>query len=330
MDKTATGSSDNDNTVPLTIPTKISPRPSAPHLFHEEDDGIDLSKLFATRGISVMVETKLPYSVADVWRFAWHLEEGYRAFLQAEGDFDIVATEWTRFNGTVSEDKCKLPFSFSRTLTYLHPRTTMLMFGPKNAPTQQTQYLYLAEPLVKAINDNVDANNTSVVQSMYGFFPQKYVVLTMTVLDGIPMSDTFKICQYWSFASTGSGIEVSAGHVRIGCDVHFVKPTMFKNQISTGTESELQVMSKKWCGFMRHMVGEKLTHERQVGIDDSKHHGSISSSGHGMISAVGLDGETGLDASPVPGIDVPLDFESQSERVSSSNASWLSIMLNVW
>lgn len=79
----------------------------------------------------------------------------YRDFLTAQGDFDISTTDW-RVNSPNDpmEDIAGVKFQQTRELTYQHPRTTMLMFGPKNAPGKQRLpgKLYLNEFIVCELN----------------------------------------------------------------------------------------------------------------------------------------------------------------------------------
>jgi hypothetical protein len=107
------------------------------------------------------------------------------------------------------------------------------MFGPKNAPATQIQYLYLP------CKDNVHSDDDTVGNAMdklKQFNPTRGAVLTITQFDGIPMADVFKVMQYWSFESTNG---ISDCIVRIGVSLHFIKSSLFKAQIVGGTKDEL-------------------------------------------------------------------------------------------
>eukprot|EP01041_Mallomonas_annulata_P000512 gene512-983_t len=243
------------------------------------DDGIDLSKLFLQSKVAELTEMKFPFDSVDIWGISWLSSDGYKSFLSSEGDFDIISSDWKPFEGgPVPEDICNLPFSFSRTFTYQHPRTSMLMFGPKNATANQIQYLYIPKHILDKIKEDSIINKISLFQSLerIKLKPKQFVILTITDFIGIPVSDCFKILQYWSFYRN---TQLQHGHnnkgnnsttstsgrnciAKIGCHVHFVKSTMLKAQISAGTESELQVMSTKWCNFMKVAVTDKITRDR--------------------------------------------------------------------
>jgi len=150
---------------------------------------------------------------------------------------DITFTEWVPCTSPkVPEDVAKLSYCFTRQLNYNHPRTTMLMFGPKNAPTGQVQYLYLPIGSKKLTTSELMAAR-----------PSRGVVFQLTTLQGIPMCDVFKICQYWSF--TRHGGEVGRTEMKIGMAIHYMKSTMFKAQIYGGTKEELTIMSLKWLQY---------------------------------------------------------------------------------
>ena len=112
----------------------------------------------------------------------------------------------------------------------------MLMFGPKNAPTGQVQYLYLPIGSKKLTPSELLAAR-----------PSRGVIFQLTTLQGIPMCDVFKICQYWSF--TRHGGEVGRTEMKIGMAIHYMKSTMFKAQIYGGTKEELTIMSLKWLQY---------------------------------------------------------------------------------
>lgn len=150
---------------------------------------------------------------------------------------EINYTEWVPCASNVPEDVAKLPYCYSRQFNYLHPRTTMLMFGPKNAPTMQTQYLYLPGGRKHAPD----------VASLGTVHPARGVIMTLTCFQGIPMCDVFKVLQYWSFEINAA--DNSRTEMRVGLAIHYMKSTMFKAQIYGGSKEELTVQSLKWLNF---------------------------------------------------------------------------------
>lgn len=174
-------------------------------------------------------------------------------FLTEEGDLDIGWGDWTPLtNSKVPEDVSGLPFSFAREFHYSHPRTTMLMFGPKNAPAKQTHYLYLPMKTPTSSGDSgsgKEKESAAVTIGRQGV--PKGVIMIITQFDGIPMADCFKIVQYFSFDGGERPGSLSA---RVGVHVHFVKYTMLKAQVRDGVKEELSVLAQKWCAFANSRV----------------------------------------------------------------------------
>ena len=162
-----------------------------------------------------------------------------------EGEIGVNYTEWVPLaSGSVPEDVAKLPYCCSRQFNYSHVRTTMLMFGPKNAPTHQTQYLYL--PGAR----KVDPLDSAALAKMR---PARGVIMTLTSFQGIPMCDVFKVLQYWSFERSAE--DHSRTDMRVGLAIHYMKSSMFKGQIYSGSKEELTVQSLKWLAY-----AEKCSH----------------------------------------------------------------------
>jgi len=102
---------------------------------------------------------------------------------------------------------------------------------------------------------------------MDGILPYHFVILTVTQFDGIPLSDTFKVLQYFTFAPSSSDTRVTGGSsttgshchcvVRVGARVHFVKPTIMKSRVTSGVEEELSVLTRKWITFSEKMILQK-------------------------------------------------------------------------
>ncbi len=152
----------------------------------------------------------------------------------------------------VPKDLSKLTFHFQRTCSYLHPRTSMLMFGPKNAPAEQIQYLHIPEWVGKEPSTE-SVENLGRLETI-----SNALVMTTTQFDGIPMADVFKLFMYWSFeavqneeeekasAAAAGPVVASMCHVRMGLRIEYLKSTMLKSQIFAGTKDELVALSKQW------------------------------------------------------------------------------------
>lgn len=156
--------------------------------------------------------------------------------MESEGDFDLKCSEWRKLDKLPSEDVMKLPFSYTRDLSFLHPRTTMLMFGPKNAPGKQKHFLYL--PHGKGQTDGI-LNEVN---------PRRGVILVFTELEGIPMADVFRVLQYWTFETKVD--TPSTMHVQVGFAVHFLKSSMFKGQILSGVKDEMIPSIENWNKYI--------------------------------------------------------------------------------
>ena len=166
----------------------------------------------------------------------------FRGFLLEEGELDITFTEWMPLaNPKVPEDVAKLSYSYSRQFTYSHVRTTMLMFGPKNAPTNQTQYLYL--PI---------GSKKLTAAELLSARPTRGVIMTLTYFQGIPMCDVFKVLQYWSFDRHAG--EAGRTEMKVGLAIHYMKSSMFKAQIYGGSKEELTVMSLKFLNYSEKLA----------------------------------------------------------------------------
>ena len=154
-----------------------------------------------------------------------------------------MSTEWAPFTDTLTktQNPAGFKFQYSRTVTYMHPRTSMLMFGPKNATAKQQQYLYLPQ-----LNNSSTPNASDILNVCSG------VVMTATQFEGIPMCDVFEVLMYWSFRATSptGGNVGKMSHVVVGCAVNFLKSTLLKGQIFAGTKEELEVLAKHWVDFV--------------------------------------------------------------------------------
>lgn len=238
----------------------------------EFDDGTDydLSKLpdylglFVAASVSCVYEVSTPLAASLIWRICWQEKTHFTDFLSSVGDFDIGATDWIPFSSTLtkSQDPLNLKFQYKRTVDYLHPRTSMLMFGPKNATAKQVQYLYLPELELHSSGASVDLSSVRRIRSG--------CILCATQFEGIPMSDVFEVLQYWTFQKLAPDKTV----IRAGVTVNFLKGTLVKGQILSGTKEELTVLSKQWCDYSIQSI-EKYLQNRQTNTanltDESTH-----------------------------------------------------------
>jgi hypothetical protein len=214
---------------------------------------VNYETLFQTSDITKLHDCQFDATSSALWQVGWQKNAGYRKFLESEGDIEIQMSEWEPFNELVEKDLSKLTFHFRRTCTYLHPRTSMLMFGPKNATAQQVQYLHLPEWVGKETSH-------VTVENLNKMYPvSNAIVMSATQFEGIPMSDVFKVYMYWTFEAVRSSEEQSGAtsemtiaslcRVRMGLRVDFLKSTMLRSQIFAGTKEELEVLSKQWEQF---------------------------------------------------------------------------------
>jgi hypothetical protein len=201
-----------------------------------------MAKLFSTIGVTSLAKGDLSVPVHHVWKACWLRASGYGDFLDDEGDLEIKTDEWQPFDGSVPEDIAKVKFTYARNVSYAHPRTTMLMFGPKNAPAKQVQYLY-----VHGRGSGLTSKDDRWSERIEGCKPRRGLVVAVTQFDGIPMCDTFKVLTYFSFNETSANPPRTA--VEVGVHVHFIKSTMFKGKISSGVKDELVDLAEHYVAF---------------------------------------------------------------------------------
>eukprot|EP01034_Spumella_vulgaris_P023821 gene23821-30092_t len=248
----------------IRAPPAPRPVPAVEAFFSPEvKDGVNLSTLYADKGITPMLERTFDFSVPDLWRCYFLRGEGYGDFLLSEGDLNIETGEWSAFPTArpQPEDIAKLNFSHSRPFAYAHPRTTMLMFGPKNAPATQIQYLYLPH----------DVSSGGGGEALSAVRPKRGLVLNITQFDGIPMADVFKVMQYWMFETHPT--DPTKCIVKVGLAMHYIKGSLFKSQIFGGTKDELTDQLKKWFVFAerrgRDYVQHSLSQQQQSVLEDN-------------------------------------------------------------
>lgn len=163
----------------------------------------------------------------------------YRDFLTAQGDLEINAAEWVPVAEQPAEDVLKMKFSYTRTVSYLHPRTDSMVgfMGPKNATAVMQQFLYVPEK----------ASGNALSKKF-----KKGMILMVTQFQGIPMADVFKVLQYWTFEPAGTDGQCT---VRMALAIHYCKSTMLKGSILSGSRDELIILTKEWCNY----ISSKLT-----------------------------------------------------------------------
>ncbi len=221
-----------------------------------------------------------------------------RDFLLSEGDLNIEYGEWQLLSRPVPEDVSKLPFSYSRPFAYAHPRTTMLMFGPKNAPATQVQYLYMPCDM-----------NTETLETVR---PRRGLIVNITQFDGIPMADVFKVMQYWAFEALPA--DPSKTVVRVGLAMHYIKSSMFKSQIFGGTRDELTDQLKKWFPFADRRIAQyQAAAAEQIALDEEQDEFAAETDVAGMTPRSRTNSEVGLVAAQS-------SFEFKRRSSSSSPA----------
>ena len=186
----------------------------------------------------------------------------YSDFLIAQGDFDVKISEWAELaeeNRVRPEDISQTSFTYQRGGDFLHPRTSMLMFGPKNALNTQNHFLYVLDNKGKHVNGDI----TKWFEKGSGHSPVKFMLITISQFDSIPMADVFKLVQYWSFEANSTNETI----VRVGMHVHFVKFTILKSNIILGCQQELTDMSKAWVKYAQARMNNIL--QIQTGTSQS-------------------------------------------------------------
>jgi hypothetical protein len=220
----------------------------------------DYLNLMTASNVSCVYDVSTSLASSLIWRYCWQDKGHFTNFLTSVGDFDILATDWIPFTSslTKAQDPLGLKFQYKRTVDYLHPRTSMLMFGPKNATAKQIQYLSLPELDQESAHGNgataggAGGGATAGGEGKSPHFDISSLrkarhgcILTATQFEGIPMSDVFEVLQYWTFQK----VSPERSMIRVGVTVNFLKGTLVKGQILAGTKEELTVLSKQWCDY---------------------------------------------------------------------------------
>jgi hypothetical protein len=145
----------------------------------------------------------------------------------------------------VSEDLTKTKFQYERDWEYDHLRTTMLMFGPKMAPTKLKQYIFLY------------CEHETIFDSDYtmeDITPSSMIVLNVSFCEGVPLADIFKVLQYWTFSTSLDGKSCEVG---IGFGIHYLKSSMFKSQIASGARDEMIKQIDDWFNYIPSILQKR-------------------------------------------------------------------------
>jgi hypothetical protein len=245
-----------DSSTSITVPAKATV---------DNNQLKKLESMIADHHLITLAKKTVPFACHHF--FLSNLRHGaaYTKYLETQDDFDISNTEWEPFSGAVPEDVTNTVFRWKRRFNNMHPRTTMLMFGPKNCSVKQDQYLSLLVP--------TDVANKSGSLSLDQFRVYGGVLLTIYEFDGIPMGDVFKVLQYYIFtpatvlsrdAARGVAIVNSNGkengsQVAVGLTIHFRKSTMFKSQIISGSSEESGAQARNWLDGAEKKVEEDIS-----------------------------------------------------------------------
>jgi hypothetical protein len=260
-----------------------------------------------------------------LWEGYWKNEAGHHSFLQAEGDQDISGNNWVSLGAAgqaFPQDAASVPFQATRNLKYKHPREGLFVIGPKSALADLQQYAYLAgegsAPFLEALHKNQDGNAASTAAADRGHpaiqKPFRGLVMCVLSFDGIPMSTSFKVVQYWSFEPS---IRSPSTHcrVRIAYCIFYVKSCMFASSIDKGTKGELDPLCKRWCAWVEKYVQNSGPNDPAVaiatpGITAISNTIPLNNSSNSMVTSVGSGGSAATT--------VPQDFTSLVTALISS------------
>lgn len=238
------------------------------------DAGVSFENLLQRAVATTLVDEVIAVTPRNLWEQYWKDETGHTSFLRAEGDVDISGGNWTTLGTagqTFPQDAASVPFQATRKLKYKHPREGLFVIGPKSALADLQQYAYLSgegsQPFVDALHKNQDANApiTAAANTEHPAVhkPFRGVVMCVLSFEGIPMSQSFKVVQYWLFEPS---IEHPASHcrVRIAYCIFYVKSCMFASSIDKGTKGELEPLTRRWCPWVEQYVQENLVKNNPV------------------------------------------------------------------
>jgi hypothetical protein len=211
-----------------------------------------LESMIADHHLIVLAKKAVPFACHHFFLSNLRYGNAYTKYLETQNDFDISNTEWEPFSESVPEDVTKTAFRWKRRFNNMHPRTTMLMFGPKNCSVKQDQYLSLL------VSTDVAGKMGSLSFDQIRVYGG--VLLTIYEFDGIPMGDVFKVLQYYIFtpatvlhrdgasgvATISSNGNENGSQVTVGLTIHFRKSTMFRSQIISGSSEESGAQARNW------------------------------------------------------------------------------------
>ncbi len=216
------------------------------------DDGVPFDYLLEDCETELLLDRELALSPRQLYEWCFKdAKSGHHSFLASVGDLEITGDEWQPLNSSAAyceEDSARVPFQASRKLSYAHPRESMLMFGPKNAPASAKQYLYLAGEgsqyhTASLSGTGIGSDSAATLDS-----PFRGLLFSVTSFEGIPMSSSFRVLQYWQFEASQSH-PATHTRVRISFRIFYVSSCMFTSKIEQGTKDELGPVSEKWCNW---------------------------------------------------------------------------------
>lgn len=282
----------------------------------------DYYNLMSTSNVSCVYEASTPLASSLLWRHCWQDKSHFMNFLTSVGDFDILATDWIPFTSslTKAQDPLGLKFQYKRTVDYLHPRTSMLMFGPKNATAKQIQYLSIPELSDEfSPPDGSDQGGKELQQVDISSLRKvrHCCILTATQFEGIPMSDVFEVLQYWTFQK----VAPEKSMIRVGVTVNFLKGTLVKGQILAGTKEELTALSKQWCDYSLQIIEKYLQNKFETKSNSKNRTQSVSSRRKSSIKASPELVELGKSLSSTSSSNHPISTTTTSTNRSENSNS---------
>jgi hypothetical protein len=192
----------------------------------------------------------------------------YREFLKSAGDKSIECGEWSPLqNTTIAEDVSKLPFTMTRSATYMHPQKKNMFMAATDCKVLQTQYCYVwghssskiatggSSPQSTGENGESAEKAEPAHLQLQHIRPKRAMILTVSQFEGIPFCDYFKVLAYYGFDDAeGSNRGEEGCNIRLGVAVHFCKSTMLKSQIQSGVVSDFNEFGTTYFNFLKNRL----------------------------------------------------------------------------
>ena len=234
------------------------------------DNGAVFDRLLEKASAATLLDREIAVTPRQLWTRYWLPQAGFRAFLQAEGDSNIVMEEeWVSrgANGKAcSHDESGILFQASRAVRFKHVRTGMSIIGPRSAQADTVQYAYLAGEGSEPFIANLQGSNTQI-EDPHSAANKPFCGIVMNVLSfkEPPMSSTFKVLKYYLFEPS---ILRPATHCRVRLAYHvcFVKSSVLTTSIEQGTQGEIESLAKRWGEWVEHYVQE----QEQIAVEASR------------------------------------------------------------